>query len=105
DAGLLYGLGFPNLISVAVTPGVADAIASAGARASAAISALSTVLLSMMSSCRAPGGSAGSGPILLRGNGQARAAVPRRPRRARARRTAPAIPNGMTYMKPIRKTP
>src|SRR2546421_10159604 len=94
DAGPLYGLVWPILISVAVTPGVSAAIAGAGARASTAISALSTVL-SMMSSCRAPGGSAGSGPILLRGHGQARAAVPRRPRRAQARRPASAIPDAV----------
>src|SRR6266403_49525 len=55
EAGPLYGLVWPILISVAVTPGVSAAIASAGARASAAISALSTVL-SMMSSCGLPAG-------------------------------------------------
>src|SRR6266850_2659353 len=67
EAGPLYGLVLPILISVAVTPGVSAAIVTAGARASAAISALGIVLLSMMSSCR------GSrrlgrmwGPILLR---------------------------------------
>src|SRR5919109_3718094 len=93
DAGPLYGLVLPILISVAVTPGVSAAVAGT-TRASTASSALSTVLLSMISSCRAPGGTAGSGPILLRGNSQARAADPRRAARLSIRRDAPPLAEG-----------
>src|SRR2546421_10434501 len=55
EAGPLYGLVLPILISVAVTPGVSAAVAGT-TRASTATSALSTVLLNMMSSCSAPAG-------------------------------------------------
>src|SRR5688572_27937227 len=107
EAGPLYGLVWPILISVAVTPGPcwartgAPATATPSASSSAIVRRLFMVVLLGLGRCGE------RRDDLTNMNGHRAGAVPARARSTRTHplRSAPAMPNGITYMNRMSTTP